>query len=100
MLARFFVFVFLERVGLVMTVGFKAMFYSIYLFIFLDGLHHLDVAFVSCLQVFLGTLGPDTSYFRNWKGRGKNDWDVMALCFNFLGLRFSSVFFFSPLSIF
>lgn len=77
-----------------MTVGFKAMFYSIYLFIFLDGLHHLDVAFVSCLQIFLGTLGPDTSYFRNWKGRGKNDWDVMALCFNFLGLRFSSVFFF------
>lgn len=41
--------------------------------------------------------GPDTSYFRDWKGRGRKYWDVMVLCFKFLGLRFSSSFF-SPFS--
>lgn len=44
------------------------------------------------LDIFRGP-GPDTFYFRDWKGRGKKYWDVMVLCFNFLGLRFPSRFF-------
>lgn len=55
-----------------MTVGFKAMFYSICLFGFLDGLHQFDVAIVSCLQkIFLGTQALTVLILGTGKEEGK-----------------------------
>ena len=74
----------------VITVGFKTMFYSIYLFRFLDGLHHFNVAIVPYLgKIFLGTQAQTLLISGTGEGKGRNIGDVMVLCFYFSGLRLS-----------
>lgn len=79
MLARFFLYLGccffffpFEIVWLVVTVGFKAMLYSICLFRFLDGLQHFDVGIVPCLRIFLGIQAPTLLISGTGKGEGRN----------------------------
>lgn len=55
-----------------MTLASKAMFYSIYLFIFLNELHHLHVAFVPCLQIFFGPQAQTPLISGTGKGEERN----------------------------
>lgn len=56
-----------------MTVGFKAFFYSIYLFSSLEGLHRFNVAIILCLlKIFLGPQAQKLLISETRKGEGRN----------------------------